>query len=169
MKNVIFVVAFVAAISLSACADHAMSGQSQPQSKEVTRMANGTFVTYSVPANQSVPGSAKVTQVPTDRAQLSATASGAGSGGTPEQHPRSSVAATPVPVQPTPLPSASPAISEEAATELGEADVAVRSLQIRLETAQAALQAAHQAAALGDSTSALRHARTAIALSRRPK
>ncbi|HET7129217.1 MAG TPA: hypothetical protein VFJ93_09110 [Gaiellaceae bacterium] len=57
-----------------------------------------------------------------------------------------------------------PNLSGEAETTLGQAEIAVRDAQSRYETAKAALNRAHHAAATGDSVVVIEFARSAITL-----
>ena len=123
-------------------------------------MENGTFVTYQVPANQPVPNGVKVRQFDPNvkSAAVTAGASGPGPGAHQWGDPAPQMSAQPMASNKT------GAISQDAETEIGEAEIAVRDLQARYETARTALNSARQAAARGDSASVLKYSKTAIAL-----
>ncbi|MHB8493066.1 MAG: hypothetical protein ACYC9Z_02560 [Casimicrobiaceae bacterium] len=164
------------------------------QWKEVTRIEGGNVVQYRVPVTQSVPNdmnlrefdpgsqpqAAAGTPVPSPNAQkFTAT--------TPVAPARAQVAQGELPWAKSAagVPAASPStrtadagqaavavppagatnLSQEAETELGKAEIAVRDAQSRYETARAALERAREAAGAGDGASAIKFARTAVSLS----
>ncbi len=165
------------------------------QWKEVTRLEGGNFVTYRVPVTQSVPDDVNLhnfVAAPTPAQQVSATgpAVAANSTRSAASEPPARAPAPPAedlpwakvpigaPVVP-PLAQAANAgrpadapgagtgsnVNQEAETELGRAQIAVRDAQSRFETAQAALKRAQEAARAGDNASAIKFARTAVSLS----
>lgn len=165
------------------------------QWKEVTRLEGGNFVTYRVPVTQNVPDNVNMRNfnaapAPPQQAAATGPADAASFPKSAASEPPARAPAPPAedlpwakvpigaPVMP-PLAQAAGAghpvdipgagtgsnVNQEAETELGRAEIAVRDAQSRFETAQAALKRAQEAARAGDNASAIKYARTAVSLS----
>ena len=164
------------------------------QWKEVTRIEGGNVVQYRVPVTQSVPNDMNLREFDPGSQPKAAGGTPAPSPNAQTFTATTPVAPAPAPVAQGELPwakaatgvpaaspsertaaagqaavAASPAgaanLSQEAETELGKAEIAVRDAQSRYETARAALQRAREAARAGDGASAVKFARTAVSLS----
>ena len=164
------------------------------QWKEVTRIEGGNVVQYRVPVTQSVPNDMNLREFDPGSQPQAAGGTPAPSPNAQKFTATTPVAPAPAPVAQGELPWAKSAagvpaaapstrtadagqvavavpaarvsnLSQEAETELGKAEIAVRDAQSRYETARAALERAREAARAGDGASAIKFARTAVSLS----
>lgn len=164
------------------------------QWKEVTRIEGGNVVQYRVPVTQSVPNDMSLRTFDPGSQVQAAGGAPVPSPDAQKFRATTPVAPAPAPVAQGELPwakaaagapAASPStrtadagqaavaapsadasnLSQEAETELGKAEIAVRDAQSRYETARAALERAREAARAGDGASAIKFARTAVSLS----
>jgi|WetSurMetagenome_2_1015567.scaffolds.fasta_scaffold02396_5 hypothetical protein len=161
-------IAAVLLILVGGCASQGSASQSaQPtQWKEVTRMVNGTYVTYRVPVNRTVPGAARVR--PIDFAVAG------GSTSVPEQaapSPQSksgqAVVGWGAPISAAPAAPSMPSkqFSSEAKVAYERAADSFRDLQARYDAARTAMRLAGSAAERGDSASVIKYSKAAMNLS----
>lgn len=147
---------------LAACSSESSGNQTvpPPQWKTVSKMENGISMTYQVPINAPVSGGTTTRQFDTTPKQADSTPSAAPTAGPAHVN----AGGPPVSVRSS-LGTSSP-ISQDAEVAIGQAEIMVRSLQSRYETAQTALNSARRAAERGDSASVLKYSNTAMALTR---
>ncbi|MGH6813879.1 MAG: hypothetical protein ACREDM_16605 [Methylocella sp.] len=147
---------------VASCATESGPAQGTPQTqwKEVTRMVNGTFVTYQVPVGQAVPGSAIVRKLGPEAKVASAPVPEAGKSAQRAQSQQvAGDAGSPPADHPSAADASSTAISQEAEVEMAQAEITVRDLRTRYEDAQTALHLARSAAQRGDSASVSKYAK----------
>ena len=182
----------VAACSSLGSSGSGAKSADQVQWKEVTRLEGGQFVTYRVPVSQKVNNNVNFhsfdpTVAPAKGGAASAgsaaevaraqVAPGADTSKTPPLLPTVGSSADVAPLfggqvaaagaaagAPTSAGAPAPSLTGEAATTLGQAEIAVRDAQSRYETAKAALDRARRAAQAGDSFVVIEYARSAITL-----
>ncbi len=147
---------------LSACAggDFRNESSAPTQWKEVTRMQNGTFITYRVPVNQPVPPGTQVRKFDASASNSSTPVAAAAS---PAVTP---VAGAPDRVRPAAPPAGDAVISKDAEGAMRRAETIVKNLRTRSDAALAELELARQAAERGDSASVMRHSSAATQLTR---
>jgi hypothetical protein len=161
MKPTSVLIAISSLALLAACSSESSGNQTTPppEWKTVTKMENGISMSYQVPANTRVPGGAAVSKFDTTPTQANAAAAA------PAPSPaQPNVGGPPISTRSS-LAASSP-ISEDAEVAIGQAEIMVRDLQTRYETAQTALNSARRAAEHGDSVSVLKYSKTAMALTR---